>query len=304
LKELHFCTYNGRLLQPHRIELNEQEYTGLSNARQILSKVFNHEELYDQVIESYVDAKSVMYEMSIRAISDGIIDDFIRNHNCRSKLNRLYFNTLNLSKLYLDQHYHEGKKKSFVKSITGLESSHDEVRQHRQQIVSNNANYSLGCQLRNYVQHASLPVKTFTSGFRFDPKENQHFAVFHIPLDRQVLINGGIKESKLSKYGDKIDLHEIMDDYISAISEMHIKSRKLTSNYVEKSIETITTKRHQIKSEYSGLKYGIKVVNTEKEERLFSLHLEWFDVVKHLQQKNSHLLNFKSFAHVPYQKTE
>ncbi|MCU8258382.1 hypothetical protein M2G94_10355 [Vibrio vulnificus] len=303
MKELQFCTINGRIPQTHRIELNDQEYSELSNAREILSRVFNHEELYDQVIESYIDAKSVMYEMSIRSISDGVMGDYIRSHNCRSKLNRLYFNTLNLSKLYLDRHYHERDKKSFVKSITRLESSHDEVRQHRQQISNDNANYVLGCDLRNYVQHASLPVKTFTSGVRFDPKDNQNFAVFHIPLDRKALIDGGIKKNKLSKYGDNIDLHEIMDGYIYAISEMHIKSRNLTSNYVEKSIEIITTKRCQIELEYSGLQYGIDVVDTEKEERLFSLHLEWFDVVKHLQEKNSYLLNFKNFTHIPYQRT-
>lgn len=304
MKELQFCIINGRVPQPHRIELNDQEYTGLSNARTILSKVLNHEELYDQVIESYVDAKSAMYEMSIRAISDGVMDDYIRNHNRRSKLNRLYFNTLNLSKLYLDRYYHEKNNKSFVKSITGLESSHDEVRLHRQQILSDNANYSLGCLLRNYVQHASLPVKTVTSGFRFDPKKNQHFAIFHIPLDRQTLIDGGIKASKLSEFGDKIDLHEIMDDYIHAISEMHIKSRTLTSNDVENSVKTITTKRHQIEFEYSGLQYGINVVDTAKQKRLFSLNLEWFAVVEHLQKKNSHLLNFKNFTHIPYQQTE
>lgn len=294
---------NGHLLQPHQIELNELEYLELNNAREILSKVFKHEELYDQVIESYVDVKSAMYEMSIRAISNGIMDDFIRNHNCRSKLNRLYFNTLNLSKLYLDRHYHEKNNKSFVKSITGLESSHDEVSQHRQLIMNANTNYSLGCMLRNYVQHASLPVKSFTSGLRFDPKDNQHFAIFHIPLDKQALIDGGVKKCKLSKYGDKIDLHEIMDDYIHAISEMHIKSRSLTNNEVQKCVEIITAKRCQIESKYSDLKYGIDVVDTVKEERLFSLHLEWFNVVKHLQKKNSHLLNFKRFAHVPYRQT-
>ncbi len=173
MKELQFCTINDRTSQAHRIELNDQEYSELSNAREILSRVFNHEELYDQMIESYVDAKSVMYEMSIRAISDGVMGDYIRNHNYRCKLNRLYFNTLNLSKLYLDRHYHEKNNKSFVKSITGLESSHDEVRQHRQRILNSNTHYALGCALRNYVQHASLPVKTFTSGVRFEPQDNQ-----------------------------------------------------------------------------------------------------------------------------------
>ncbi|MEW4519572.1 hypothetical protein AB1K51_03505, partial [Vibrio cholerae] len=91
MKELQFCTTSSQISQHHRIKLNEKEYLELSNARRILFRVLKHEELYDQVIESYVDAKTAMYEMSIRTISDGIIDEDIISHNYRSKLNRLYF---------------------------------------------------------------------------------------------------------------------------------------------------------------------------------------------------------------------
>ncbi|EGR4442457.1 TPA: hypothetical protein PX743_002032 [Vibrio cholerae] len=300
MKELQFCTTSSQISQHHRIKLNEKEYLELSNARRILFRVLKHEELYDQVIESYVDAKTAMYEMSIRTISDGIIDEDIISHNYRSKLNRLYFNTLNLSKLYLDKHFHGRHDKSFVKSITGLETFHDEIKCHRQRIANENTDYVLGCELRNYIQHASLPIKSITHGFRTSNSNNKTFAVFHIPLDRNILIEGGIKKKYLSKYSDKIDLHEIMDNYIYAISEMHLKSRELTSDYAKNSMDIITKKRQEIESKYNCVQYGIKVVDIDIEETLFYLHLEWFDLVKYLQEENSYLLNFKLFSHSPY----
>lgn len=312
MKELRFHIMNGHVLVPHRIKLSDNEYHELSNARKVLSRIFNHEELYDQVIESYVDAKSAMYEMSVRAISNSDTCDYVKNHDCRSKLNRLFFNSLNLSKLYLDDHYREHKNKDgdivkttcFVNKITDSDNDIEKIKTHRDEIFKENFEYVVGCQLRNYVQHASLPVRTFTSGFRFRPEDNQHFAVFHVPLDKQALIDGGVNKNKLSNYGDKIDLHEIMDGYIHAISEMHLKSRSLVKKQMDKSIEVINAKRREVELEYDCLLDDINVVNTatEKGDRLFSLNLEWFSVVKHLQSKNLHLLNFKRFTHIPYQQ--
>lgn len=215
-----------------------------------------------------------------------------------------------MSKRYLDDHYREHKNidgnivkiTCFVNKITDSENDKEEIKSHRDKIYHENSEYVVGCELRNYVQHASLPVRTFTSGFRTRPEDNQNFAVFHVPLDKQALIDGGVKKNKLSNYGDKIDLHEIMDGYIYAISEMHLKSRSLVKNKMDESIEVINAKRRQVELEYDCLLNDIDVVDTEKEERLFSLNLEWFSVVKHLQSKNSHLLNFKRFTHRPYQQ--
>ncbi|WP_154181076.1 hypothetical protein [Vibrio furnissii] len=305
MKELQFSILKGKALHVQRVELNDKEYSELSNARAVLKRIFSHEELYDQVIESYVDAKSAMYEMSIRTVANGItlMDDYIGTHNQRSKLNRLYFNTLNLSKLYLDRYFHEKKKKSFVKSVTGSEELHEAVRQHRQSIWNDNPSYVLGCCLRNYVQHSSLPVKAMTTGFRAKEQASKASAVFHIHLNRQALIDSDISPSKLSTFGDKIDLHEVMDGYVLAISEMHMKSRQLTKDSVEKSIGVLTTKLQQIELEYRdrGLQFGINVVDTANEER-FPLNLDWFDIVKHLQDKNSRAVNFQRYTHAPYQK--
>ncbi|MDK9770474.1 hypothetical protein [Vibrio sp. B181a] len=306
LKAIQFCTRSEGKFLTHTTDLKEEEFYELKIARERLVKVLNHEELYDQVIESYVDAKSAMYEMSIRSLADGINNDYIKGHNKRSKLNRLFFNTLNLSKLYLDRHYRENKGKDhkiksvscFVHGVTNKDTDLDEVASQRSAILELNKDYALGCELRNFVQHASLPVKNFVSGVNYDPETRNSLAVFHVPLDKQVLIEGGVKKKKLEGYCDQIDLHKVMDGYINAISEMHMRSRALVATCVEESESLIHQKRKEIESNFEGLQYGVDIVDHEK--RLFSLHLEWFEVVKHLMKKNSHTLDFKRFSHKPY----
>ncbi|TCN87043.1 hypothetical protein [Shewanella fodinae] len=310
LKVIRFVVHKEKNIQVENIELSEHEYLELSKARSILSKILSHEELYDQIIESYIDAKSAMYEMSIRSISAMTDIDFVKNHNCRSKLNRLYFNTLNLSKLYLDRHYREHKDKSgsitkitcFAESITKSKSDIDEIKKQRDDLFEKNKDYVLGCELRNFVQHSSLPVKTFTSGVRSSFEEDKASAIFNIPLDKQTLLDGRVKNKILSEYGEKIDLHKVMDGYIHAISEMHLKSRTLVEEYVNKSELLIDKKRLEIEKKYINCEYGIDVVDNDTEKRLFSLHLEWFSVAKHLMKKNSCVLNYYRFIHEPYQK--
>jgi|TARA_R110002033_G_C3893005_1_gene239048 hypothetical protein len=311
-KELQFHTMNGRSYVPHSVKLSEDEFHELNNAWQILTMILKQEELYDQVIESYVEAKSVMYEMSVRTISNSDTLDYVKNHDCRSKLNRLFFNSLNLSKLYLDRHYRETKNEKgetnkvtcYVHKITNLVTDIAEIKAHRDKISAENSDYVLGCKLRNYVQHTTLPVSTFTAGVRSRHEDNQALAVFHVPLDKQKLLSGGVTKKTLSAYDDKIDLHEIMDGYIYAISEMHIKSRSLVKNQMDKSLEIIRAKRLQVERENDSLQDYIYVVDTatEKGNRLFSLHLEWFSLVKHLHSKNSHVLNFKRFSHSTYKQ--
>ncbi|WP_318419191.1 hypothetical protein [Photobacterium leiognathi] len=306
MKELQFSTVEKKGIKLHRIALEDNEFNELDRARNILFRVLNHEELYDNLIESYVDAKSAMYELSIRSVSD-YSSNYNKSHYNRNKLNRLYFNTLNLSKLYLDKHYREIKKengtkkvKCFSFSITKTQDTLDSVQQQRRLISNSNQDYMLGCQLRNFVQHSSLPVTNYVSGVRFSNKSEQAFAVFHIPLDKERLIQGGIKKNMLVDYPNEIDLHKIMDGYIKAISEIYVENNRLIKDVVDSCVGIINSKKKFIEDNFSKLNYGIDVVDVDKEKRLFSLSLEWFSVVEYLQQKNLHTLNFENFKHNPY----
>jgi hypothetical protein len=297
---LKFLTTSNNEIEDHKIKLTKKEYDDLVSARQILTRILSHEELYDQVIESFIEAKSVMYEFSLRSLSDNINGDYINYHNYRSRLNRLYFNTLNLSKLYLDKHYFENKNNvtCYVNRVTGdSEENIKIIKTQREEYYNSDRNYRLGCSLRNYVQHDSLPVNATTRGVRHDSISDKSFAVFHIPLDKQKLKRGGVKANVLRMFEDKIDLHEVMDGYIHALSAMHMTSRSLVAHSMENALRTFEV--YAVRAREVGIpRFGVQVL--ENDIKRFHLEVEWFAVAKHLQRKNAREVNFKNFTPEPY----
>lgn len=314
MKYIKFWQIGAAPAKLHRIEISDDEYNTLSLAREKLVQILDMEILYDQIVEACVETKSAMYDASLRNISDNRIGDSIKGHNIRSKLNRLYFNVLNLSKLYLDKHFYEApqnscikeqtpsvkKQKSFVKAITGDDYLHSEVVLHRQEIYGTNPDYKLGCGLRNYVQHNTLPVATYTAGVKGHPDNPLKSSVFHIPLDKEKLAKV-INKSLLSQYDKTIDLHSVIDGYVKAISEMHMLNRKLTEAASSESKSVIDDKVKEITDEYTDSGLGIEVICTSGNSHSgFDLTTSWFDLVEHLRQKNHRTLDFRKFSHHPY----
>lgn len=111
------------------IILSADELSGIKLSKTKLLTALKLEELYDQIVESFLEFKTQLYSNSLSLVNNFRID-YNANHEIRSKLNRQLFNTLNLSKLYLDKSYREyrdkegkiTKIKSFVKKITNDES--------------------------------------------------------------------------------------------------------------------------------------------------------------------------------------
>ncbi len=300
MKGIRFVLSEEGMSKEQVIELDEHESTRLQNAIEILRRARNHEELFDQLIQSYIDVKAMMFEMSIRGLADSRFGDYIQNHETRSKLNRLFFNSLNFSKLYLDKHVFREEKSSYVKKITKSPELHDIIVEHRKGIQNSSNGYNLGCALRNYVQHSTLPVTNFVTGVSF--RDNPE-ATFHIPLKKASLKNGGISSKVLASYDENIDLHSVMDEYIHAISTMHIKSRELTSSYIKQAYQLLEAKRKGIHSDYGKVEYGIEVVDFQKGIRLFTLHLDWFEVHDHLIGKNGMAVNFSKFTYKVHSRT-
>lgn len=157
MAEFKFVLQRDKRFIEESIEVNNNELIIIKSAKYDLISILKFEELYDQIIESHLEFKSFLHTSSLSAISNAR-RSYISNHEVRSKLNRHVFNTLNLSKLYLDKAFHEKDKKFFVKDLTKDESLHEKVLELRERIESENFGYKLCCKLRNYVQHNMLPI--------------------------------------------------------------------------------------------------------------------------------------------------
>lgn len=95
------------------ISLNDEELQKIKSSREILRKALSFEELFDKIIETFLEFKSQLYTNNL-FLTKSFRRDYNANYEIRSKLNRQVFNTLNLSKLYLDKNYREFKNKDNV----------------------------------------------------------------------------------------------------------------------------------------------------------------------------------------------
>ena len=304
--EIKFCIYENGKPSFKNIDLDDEHGKKLKNSQEILSKILKWEELYDQILESNLAFKTELYSTALSRIGNARVD-YIANHETRSKLNRLVFNTLNLSKLYLDKHYYEHKKdkeitkiKCFAMEVTCNNEVENEIKINRESIYKNSDGYRLGCELRRIAQHSTLPVKNMNSGFTNNtqdkrPEINSHF---NLPIQKQQLLDCGANISLLKKFNESIDLHEVMDEYIFRISEMHELNRKLTKETVEDAKSVFNKLYKDTELKYGKVEFGIDVYHNE--ERLFSLELDWFNVADYLQGKHAYPINHRITHHNTY----
>lgn len=299
MAELNFHITENQVPRLKTVRLEESELDDLKSARSKLLAILSLEDLYDQIIESFLEFKTQLYSNSLSLISN-FRRDYNEHHEVRSKLNRQLFNTLNLSKIYLDKNHHERNKNYFVKDITDNLGLHEEHIVLRNKIYSENSSYRLGCELRNLAQHSTLPIHTYTVGTEHlqNEKNKSIKAKFHLPLAKQSLIKCGIKKNILTSFGEIVDLHEVIDGYIYAISQMHMQNRKLTEPTITGAVNTFLSKTKEIETIYGKNNYGIGVFDND--ERIFHLELEWYEVVKYLQHKHAVAVNYGNVEHTTY----
>ncbi len=295
MAEFRFINWNKELTI-HQIE--KEEVDKLKHSRKKLVSLLELEELYDLVIESFMEFKTQLYSNSLHQLNNGIRNSY-SHHECRSKLNRYVFNILNLSKLYLDKHYHEKKGICFAKDIANDNSNLDVVRSMRDKLHKENPEYVLGCVLRNLTQHSTLPIDTLSISYERDKASNRLIgARFYLTIKKEFLITKGVNKNKLKLFDSDIDIHEVLDGYIFALSQIHMSNRKLTKNAIESARQDFSSKQ-----EYIHESYGKPIGKTEvydNDTKLFNLEITWFELVEYLQTKHIVETNYYEIEHGSY----
>lgn len=215
------------------VELDDDTYEKLEKEKANLVRVIELLDIYDQLIDSHIESKSLFYKLSIQSAierSEGLA--FLQR--VRNELNRCMFNTLNLGKLYLDMHFHS--EKSLVLKITGSQTQHAKVKRLRERVFQDNPEYMVACELRGYSQHASIMTRTIHRGVQRNHGNGQLRYRVSASISREELNRKRkISKDKLERIPEKIDLQSCIDGFIDGISEMHI----LNVNLMRKTIEDL-----------------------------------------------------------------
>lgn len=298
-----FCPHELDGQKLHQHPLSDPDAQSLKNAKRKLDRILDQECLLDHVNESLMAFKTSLYSQNLRSLLGSTSQIFDRNyqHEVRSGLNRHAFNILNFGKLYLDKHCYAGKKESFVKNVTDCTSSHQKVLDLYEAQYDSNHGYVLGCELRNYVQHSTLPINKVSMGVCSN--ESGKVAKFTVPIDISSLEDSSIKKGILMRFkGGELDLHSILDEYVQAINKFHHLNRELTSKVMEENLAVFSSISEMVENTYppnDGI-VSLHVNKSRGHDRLFSLNLEWFETTEYLMKKNHGNLNFGDFEFSQY----
>jgi hypothetical protein len=273
-----------------KLGLSEEEFNSLRESLDILERDQEMEMLHDQVMEAFWDYRNKVDYWRLRSLAG--FRTQILSYEVRSTLNRLAFNVLNLSKLFLDKHY-QVNGRCFVFEQTKLIADREKVEANRIDIYKENLRYFVGCKLRNKAQHGHLPVSQFSSGFKLRKADGQKFIVFNITFNYQELKELGVSESRLLPE-IKLDLTEILDGYVYAVSEMHLHNRALTEGVRLQSYEHLKeTLSSALASEESDSCF-VDLQPSESESEYIGL--DRFELAERLRKKHPYSIDYSKFA--------
>lgn len=271
-------------------EVGRQDIDAFQNAKKILVDCLDMEIIYDQVIEEFWEYKNKVDYWRFRYFS--CEPNYILNHEIRHSLNRLAFNLLNISKLFLDKHYSCDGDKCFSFNLTGCELHKQKIKEQRDDIFRSDYFYRIGYKLRNWVQHNSLPVSNFTAGIKNDPASKKRLIDFKINYSVKDMLDMGVSKEIIGT-NELFDLTEIINGYVFSISKMHFLNRDLIEESVSKAKQSIIDFTSS-KASTTGYEIYVCEFEPESEDTIYA-GLEWFDVVHHLRRKHSHLVNYANF---------
>ena len=285
----HLNIQNSKSGTFQKYEISESEIDKITKAKEILSTHLNFEVIYDQVIEAYWGYRNKVNYWRLRVAS--MPSSYILNHEIRSSLNRLTFNLLNLSKLYLDRHFNEQKGTCFTFEILGDEDCVNPTKEQREKIYNENILYVVGCKLRNRSQHGSLPITSFTYGISSDNNYSKKVN-FDINYNYDNLVNLKVPKKRI-QMNTSLNLTSILNGYVFAISEMHTLARELTRAKITESRNCIND---IVKSKPAAIQYHnyVSYIDFEDGKRLYT-DLDWFELSDHLLRKHRQAIDYSEF---------
>lgn len=273
------------------VEISENEFIGLKEARKNLIEVLFLEQKLDVVIENYREFEmeilsSTTTSMISRNFEWGHFSDEI------NRFNRRIINLLTTCRLYVDHSSHHistifGKKSEQLIYIKKLFSAE----------YDNKIEYRAMEAIRNYVQHRGFPVHSYSflskrienkSGDRIQFSNTPYINIVDIEDDRKIK-KSVIKE--LKQIGDKIDLKPFVREYVSSFCHIQKEIRNLVSNDIVKWEDSLNNAIGKVTNEYPELPLIGLIAASINDDKTYkdkvSLFVKINEKRKELQRKNA-----------------
>ncbi len=281
---------------PARVASDEREYVACSAAIDGLQHICDVEEKYENVIENYIEWESVISQHAVEQMVSFSID-YNDYQDSRKAIARKLLNLSASTRLFLDSLPRHANNiihddQTALKQIKDAPSVQYDTR----------LSYRLMEALRNYSQHAALPIHGVTvHAFRnMNVEPNTlNFSVWPIINLEQLAEDGDFKKSVLKEISamEKVEMKPMVREYIESISAIHNTFRTATSAKTKTWLEQLHSSTEKFASEFPDEDtLGLAVLPIDDrglkagEEVYIAGPME--DYLEHMQKKYSTMVNF------------
>ncbi len=280
-----------KLFSPGRkfVEIDEEEFNNIKQAREIMSAALSLEEVYDYFVSNLRDFEK---ELLIISVDEMLLFDFSHNnfYSISAAIGRRLANLLSSARSYFDQ----------APSLFAECASKDDSMELAKRIVSAEydakAEYRVMEALRNHVQHKDVGVLSHTFGGYRDPVTgHQIFSVAPTLLGRRLLENKKTKALVRPDIKEKMDLRLLVRAYAESISKIHGQLRSESKESVERARKVVDEcfTKNEYGPEYGSLGHlGVEKLISNKVCEKFYIVTAWDDTRQWLVSRNSVLWEY------------
>ncbi len=275
------------------VEITEDEYEKIANARQTLSAALNMEESYDLAIGNFLDLEKELLLLTVEKVVDHRFD-YQRAYELTSTLNRRTVNFILSGKNYTELIASKASK-----CFGGDQQIEETVKLLTNKEYDASLDYRLMEALRNHVSHSGVAIHKVTNPDRWilDEHKQAQSLVFNIgihALKSRLAENSKFKKAILDELPNDIDLKKAVRSYMGAISSIHEEVRKLTKPTIEQARATVEFYLAKYADQNNGKASSVGAYSSELHasgQKPIMLLLEWDDVRIELEKKNHSITN-------------
>lgn len=216
-----------RVLSPHvRMNIGEQRYNVLANARSMLSDAFTFEQAYELMLGNFIEMEMAFTEISLRATLEL---DF--RHTTLAEImresNRHVINVLTAMKGYTDQ------VPQLFKVLALSPKFADTVKSELNNMHAASLDYRFLYELRNHAQHQGTAIQGFEASQVLRSDSNGWAEAVSLQARKDQLAASDFKSIVLAEQPDKIDVRQRVRMSMTALGGVHLKLRAHLAPHVD-----------------------------------------------------------------------
>jgi len=276
--------------RPH-IEITESEFHSLEESKKILSRAYEFEARYENIVRSYEEIeKFVLLKTMERGFGSTTVSEdasYIREIN-RLSLSYMASVTLHEDGLLRKRMYDSFASEDVISSKT---------KELRKKEYDSCFEYRFIAKLRDNAQHYSLPIDCINHGSAFDEKDTINFFLNLSVSKERLKRDSSINRTLLGEMPDRVNILEAIRVHVRCWARIQEEVRKSLTESISVSRNIIQVAQSRYKEVYRTV-LGLEAMQFDGSEKSGSiaLVLNWDDVRSELVVKNKYPLpNSTSF---------